>query len=154
MDADTGEDEFLRARPVTEVPSAGPQFELRSSPSRPEPSQISPMSIPPQRHSPQSPPPPLQTDPFQRPNSVPVSTHREQIGTCSHCQLQMKYPTGSSHIRCPRCTQVTAMNQYCKMMCPYCRAVMMFPQGARLVRCACGKTFATVPGVYHIVPRT
>lgn len=95
---------------------------------------------------------PVSEAPQPRPQSYPAQSG--QTVRCAHCQTTLLYPVGAYCVRCPRCSQVTAVQPLRKMMCPYCRATLMFPAIAKLVQCTCRNTFATVPGVYQVQARS
>lgn len=157
MDASAGQDaEFLRSRPLTE-PVQGQVFEMRDlAPEEAKAVEVTAPSAAPvapirnsalQRQLPQP-------EAQQRPQSNPAAQLSGQRVRCAHCQTTLMYPVGAYCVRCPRCSQVTAVQPLRKMMCPYCRTTLMFPATAKLVQCTCRNTFATVPGVYQVQARS
>ena len=162
MDASADQDaEFLESRPVTEVVQ-GQVFEMRDL--APEEAKTVEEAKAPARHS-EAPVAPIRSSALQgqsrqpdtqavRPQSLPAPLQSGQIIGCAYCQTRLMYPAGAYCVRCPRCSQVTAVQQLRKMMCPYCRTIMMFPTTAKLVQCTCRNTFATIPGVYQVQARS
>lgn len=156
MDASAGQDEdFLTSRPVTEVVQ-GQVFEMRQLAGE-EPTPVEEVKAPMQQAPPVV---PIRNSGLQPQTQLPwsqpppVQQYSGQVINCAYCGTRLMYPVGAYCVRCPRCTQVTAVQQLRKMMCPYCRTVMMFPSTARLVQCTCRNTFATMPGVYPVQTRS
>lgn len=148
MDASANEDvEFLRARPTTGT-AQGQLFEMRALRDD-QLTAVEEAKAPPVSHTSPSLP---QRNSAPGPRPQPLSAG--QVISCCYCQTRLMYPSGAYCVRCPRCAQVTAVQQLRKMMCPYCRTVMMFPSTAKLVLCTCRNTFATVPGVIQVPART
>ena len=157
MDASAGQDaDFLTSRPVTEVVQ-GQVFEMRQLAGE-EQAPVEEVKEQPMEQAP--PVAPIRSSGLQpqmqppQPQSLPVLQLSGQVIQCAYCGTRLMYPAGAYCVRCPRCSQVTAVQQLRKMMCPYCRTVMMFPSSARLVQCTCRNTFATLPGVYQVQTRS